>query len=135
MPALLDHPRTLQPSPKNREGALLLVRILETAQTQPEAEPLRAELLTFLRSMGNGQGFAIMALDRELTPNQAAEFLGVSRSYFMRALQQGAIPHRKVGSHHRVRLHDVLKLQEEDRQRDEALTELTQQAQELDMGY
>lgn len=135
MPALLDRPHTLQPSPKNREGALLLAHILETTPTKPEAEPIREELLTFLRNMSNGQGFAIMALDRELTPNQAAEFLGVSRSYFMRVLQQGAIPHRKVGAHHRVRLQDVLKLQEEDRQRDEALTELTEQAQELDMGY
>jgi excisionase family DNA binding protein len=136
MATLLDHPRTLQPSLANQRGANCLARILEVAQVEPEAEPIRAELISLLHDMGTkGQGFAILTLDKELTPIQAAKLMGVSRMYFMRVIQQKAIPYRMVGTHYRVLLRDVLKLQEEDNRRNDALAELTAQAQEFDIGY
>jgi len=135
MPSLRDRSHTLQPSAENRRGAALLADILEVAQITPEAEPIRSELLTVLNNMGKGQGFAILPLDKELTPSQAAEVLGVSRTHFMRIVQKGDIPHRTVGTHHRVRLDDVLQYRDERNQRGSALDELIQQAQELNLGY
>jgi excisionase family DNA binding protein len=136
MPALLERPQTLEPSPANRKGAGIIAHLLEGAPMEPEAEPLRKVLLTMLREVEKkGQSFAIMALDEELTTSQAAELMGVSRAYFMRAIQSGAIAYRMVGTHHRVRLKEVLRLYEEDQRREKILDELATQAQELDMGY
>jgi excisionase family DNA binding protein len=136
MSALIDHTRTLQASPANQRGATLLAHVLEDAKVAPEAEPIRTELLALLYDMGKkGQGFTILVMDTELTPTQAAEVLGVSRTHFMRVLQLERIPHRMVGTHHRVRLKDVIAYREERIQRGKLLDELVQQAQELDMGY
>ena len=135
MPSLLDRPHTLKPSADNRKGATLLAHVLEVAQMTPEAEPIRAELLALLHDMGKGQGFAILPLNKELTPSQAAEVLGVSRTHFMRIALLGEIPYRMVGAHHRMRLEDVLQYREEREQRGQALDELIEQAQKLNMGY
>jgi excisionase family DNA binding protein len=136
MSALINHTHTLQASPANQRGAALLAHVLEDAKVAPEAEPIRAELLALLHDMGKkGQGFTILVTDKELTPTQAAEVLGVSRTHFMRVLQLKRIPHRMVGTHHRVLLKDVLAYREERERRGKLLDELTQQAQEFDMRY
>jgi len=54
----------------------------------------------------------------------------------VKLLKQGDIPHHKVGSHHRVYRNDVLSYREGQRERaEDALQTLTDQAQELGMGY
>ena len=137
MSALLGRTHTLQPSPDNRKGATLLAHILEIASVTPEAEPIRTELLTLLHDMEKGQGFAILALDKELTPNQAAEVLGVSRTHLMRIIQKGKLSHRMVGAHHRMRLGDILKYREDRERRGLLMNELTvlAQEQELALGH
>lgn len=135
MPSLLDLTHQFKPSPENREGAALLARVLEGAPITPEAESIRAELLALLHDMGKGLGFAILPLDKQLTPSQAAEVLGVSRTHLMRIVQKGEIPFRMVGAHHRLRLDDVLRYRDERERRGQALDELIEQAQELALGY
>ena len=72
----------------------------------------------------------------ELTTSEAAELLNVSRPHLVKLLKQGEIPHHKVGSHHRVYRNDVLSYKKEQRERaEDALQALTDQAQELGMGY
>jgi excisionase family DNA binding protein len=72
----------------------------------------------------------------ELTTTEAADLLNVSRPHLVKLLKQGDIPHHKVGSHHRVYREDVLSYKRKQRERaEEALQALTDQAQELDMGY
>ena len=66
-------------------------------------------LTSVLKHMGRGRGVAIVATDTEMTTQQAADFLHVSRPYFVKLLDQGKIPHRKVGVRRRVRLEDVLR--------------------------
>jgi excisionase family DNA binding protein len=135
MPALFDHKQTVISSPADRENARHLLHFLTEAPPLPLSENVRATVLEVLHKMEEGHTFTILSLDKEMTPTQAADILGVSRAYFMRAIQQKAIPYRMVGTHYRVRLKDVLKLQEEDAQREQALKELVEQAQELKMGY
>jgi excisionase family DNA binding protein len=85
--------------------------------------------------LGKGQSFTVLSNNRELSPTQAAELLGVSRGHFMRAIQNGSVPFRRVGTHYRVRLDDVLKYREARLRRRQFLDELTDQAQEPGMGY
>jgi excisionase family DNA binding protein len=135
MPALLDRPHTRKPSPIDQRAASLFADLLEGVDVAPEMEPVRAEITALLHDLGKGQGFAILAVDRELTPTQAAKLLGVSRTHFMRIIQNEDIPYRMVGAHHRVRLDDLLKYREERERRGKALDALVAQAQDLNMGY
>jgi excisionase family DNA binding protein len=50
---------------------------------------------------------AFLPDDAELTTTQAARFLRISRQYLARLLDRGALPHRMVGSHHRLRVGDL----------------------------
>ncbi|MGC4043057.1 MAG: excisionase family DNA-binding protein [Armatimonas sp.] len=134
MPALLDDEQTLEASPANQQEAKLLAELLEKTRI-PGAEAMHKKVLALLQAIASGQNFAILALDTDLSPNEAADLLGISRTYFMRALHSGAIPYHRIGAHYRVFLKDVLKFKEANQQKRKILAELTAQAQELDMGY
>jgi excisionase family DNA binding protein len=70
-------------------------------------------LLSVLRALGDGKGVAVVPTDTELTTRQAADFLHVSRPYFVKLLERGNIPFRKVGPRRRVYLRDLLRYVEE----------------------
>ena len=71
-----------------------------------------AIITSALKQMGRGRAVALVATDTELTTQQAADFLHVSRPYFVKLLDQGKMPHRKIGVRRRVRLEDLLRSEE-----------------------
>lgn len=72
----------------------------------------------------------------ELTMFEAADVLKVSQQYLIKLLQEGVVPFRWVGEHQRIRLEDLMAYQaRDDRERDVAMDQLVQEAQEQDMGY
>lgn len=70
-------------------------------------------LSTMLRELGCGKNIVALATDTEVTTQQAADFLKVSRPYVVKLLEQGKIPFRKVGSRRRVTLNDLLRYKEQ----------------------
>jgi excisionase family DNA binding protein len=72
----------------------------------------------------------------EITTQEAADLLMVSRPFFIKLLDENKIPYRKVGTHRRIRYSDLLDFKNNEEQlREAALDELAAQAQKLGMGY
>ena len=126
----------------NAEGARasLELRVKSASGDDTEVVALPLSMLRLLDAMleanANGHAVTVMPSHGELTPNQGAEMLGVSRPYLIKLLDEGKIPFRCVGAHRRIRVDDLSRYQgrEEARQL-EVLAALQAQAQELDMGY
>jgi excisionase family DNA binding protein len=89
-----------------------------------------------LAEMAQGHGVALLPVRAELTTQQAADLLNVSRPYLIRLLEDRKIPFRLVGQHRRVRFDDLLTFQrKDDEERRRVADELTADAQELGIGY
>jgi excisionase family DNA binding protein len=94
-----------------------------------EAAVLLAKILGFL---ANGESVNVMPDSAELTTQQAAEFLNVSRPYLIKLLESDEIPFRMVGTHRRIRFQDLHEYKaRDDLARRRTADELTQLTQEL----
>lgn len=88
-------------------------------------------LIDALEAVAAGHEVVVLGADRDLTTSQAADFLGVSRQYFVRLLDDDVIPSYLVGSHRRVRLDDVSAFRaQRDAKRREALHALVREAED-----
>jgi excisionase family DNA binding protein len=92
--------------------------------------PLLNMLETAASMVASGTGVALLASDQELTSQQAADALNVSRQYMVRLLERGDLPSTKVGTHRRVRTEDLVAYRERrDVGRRAALATMADQAQ------
>ncbi|MGL5193283.1 MAG: helix-turn-helix domain-containing protein [Chroococcales cyanobacterium] len=89
-----------------------------------------------LAQMAQGNAASLVSLPAELTTQEAANILGVSRPCLVKLLELGEIPYRKEGTRRRVRYEDVLNYKNQiDEKRRQTLDELVAEAQGLKMGY
>ncbi|MEW8347335.1 MAG: helix-turn-helix domain-containing protein [Candidatus Thiodiazotropha taylori] len=95
-----------------------------------------ALLRDLLVEMAQGNAVTIVPTHAELTTQEAANLLNVSRPHLVKLLEGGDIPFSKAGTHRRIRYQDLMTYREQRMQESKnSLDELTAQAQELDMGY
>jgi excisionase family DNA binding protein len=93
-------------------------------------------LQVILTGMAQGQDISLVVAEEQVSTQQAADMLQVSRPHLVKLLERNALPFTKVGSHRRLRLADVLAYKDQQvAQRQQHLRLLAEQAQELQLGY
>src|SRR6266851_5195745 len=123
-------------APLVRRGRPLTLRVRDAGQEETIELPAGAAklLIAILEDMASGRAVTIVPQNAELTTQQAADFLNVSRPLLVQLLQQKKLPFRLVGTHRRVRFEDVLRFKENiDAERRKVLDQLAVEAQDLNM--
>ncbi len=133
-----------------RESSRTLAAVLDTRDDTQQIElstqsgsqrvtvPVSAlrMLVEILTLVGAGNAVSIIPIHAELTTQEAADLLNVSRPFLIAALDRNELPFRKVGTHRRIRYQDVLAYKDSiDSARKKSLEELAAQAQALKLGY
>jgi excisionase family DNA binding protein len=108
-----------------------IVRSDGTRQTVRLPQAAQSLIKDALSKLGEGQRVAVLREDAELSPEQAAMLLGMSRPLVVKRMDDGRLPFRYVGAHRRSRLSDVLKLQRQEQTQREALERLAEDSEDL----
>jgi excisionase family DNA binding protein len=105
--------------------------------TQFSLTPMAVELIfRTLVHVAKGNAVTIVPFHAELTTQEAADFLNISRPFLIRLLENEKIPFRKVGRHRRIMFEDLAKYKERTKGKSRKIREkLTQEAQDLGIGY
>ena len=89
-------------------------------------------LIEILKQMAEGNAVSLLPVEPEITTQQAADLLCVSRPYLVGMIEKGELPARMVGNQRRLPLKDVLVYRRENQaKRKQALDELSAYDQEL----
>ena len=138
-------PPPVLPNPQDAELARTSSRLLAACIGQGQTARLRVidgdseievpvsalrMLVDILANMAEGNAINLVPIHAELTTQQAADFLNVSRPYLVGLIDRDELPHHKVGTHRRVLFRDLLAYRERQlKQSREAFAEMAADAQ------
>ncbi|MCB9959056.1 MAG: helix-turn-helix domain-containing protein [Rhodospirillaceae bacterium] len=97
---------------------------------------VKSLLSHILAEMASGNAVTIIPIHAELTTQEAADFLNVSRPYLIKLLEGGEMKFHMVGTHRRVFFADLQRYKREQADKAaRAMRDLARQAQEMNIGY
>ena len=129
---LRQHRTALADASEGSEGAPTLTVRLGDGDPLALPPELGRVLATALAEAASGRAVEVRTVADELTTQEAADLLGVSRPFVVKLVDSGELPARRVGTHRRLRRDDVLAHRDQMRTTQAAaLAELSDQAQEL----
>lgn len=110
----------------DREGAIQVSELLHRSSGQkatgklicPDGRQVQVPASVFsalqhvAELLAQGSDVSVSAVTPELSTSEAARLLGVSRPTLVQLLTSDQIPHRKVGTHHRIKVADVVEYQQ-----------------------
>jgi excisionase family DNA binding protein len=140
-----------EPAVPSAEEAILAQKVSRALEQQARASTLRLQisgaeedlafdlppmatdlLMEILKQMAEGNAVSLVPMQPEVTTQQAADLLNVSRPYLVGLIDKGDLPYRMVGNQRRLPLGDVLAYRRENQaKRRDALRELVAVSQEL----
>lgn len=136
--------------PEQREEVAAVFRLLNRASHRPASRcrivgpdgqeiPIPESMFYVFERvaevLARGDAITVLPVGQELTTQQCADILNVSRQYIVRLLDQGTIPFTRTGTHRRIRVGDLLAYkQRRDRERATTLDSLTEMSQDMG-GY
>lgn len=130
--------QTRSPDPKTAAAARAIAAEMPSGQLKlngvhtPLPEPIAAMLREIVASYAAGNPVSLVSRDGEMTPNEAADFLNVSRGTVTKLMDDGTLPFRSVGTHRRIPTAAIIAYDLKQRaQADAALNELTHLSQEM----
>ena len=92
--------------------------------------------LDVLAELANGNAVTVTPVHAELTSQQAADLLNVSRPYLIKLLDEEQIPYRRVGNRRKIRLTDLLEYKKRDEaRRREIADRITGEAELIGLEY
>ncbi|NCW87092.1 MAG: DNA-binding protein, partial [Oxalobacteraceae bacterium] len=121
-----------------REASRQLARLLPTDDETVNAQALRLVtddnhhemiaippsalrlLVDMLTQLGQGRAVTVLPQNAELTTQEVADYLNVSRPYVVKLIEEERLPARKVGTRRRVAFEDLLRFDEQQRARQRA---------------
>jgi excisionase family DNA binding protein len=98
--------------------------------------PARAVELMFeiLTAMANGQPVSVIPQQAELSTQQAADFLNVSRPFVVKLIDEGKLPARKINRHRRIKFADLVEFEKQSQiERIQALAEMAELTRNLEL--
>lgn len=115
------------------EQSLVSIQVGDETVVLPENA--NRAVRSLLRDLATGVPVHVIPADAELTTQQAADLLGLSRTYVVRLIDQGSLPAHMAGTHRRLLASDVLSYRERRASKLAALGELTEADEELGLSY
>ncbi len=135
-PDLVAHAQELLQHLHGGQGARFVLRDLQADYQMILSEQLYDLLRQVLIDLSQNRAVQVLPHAMELTTVQAAEFLQVSRPHLIKLIEDGKIPCRKVGTHRRIRLNDLINYRHGvDAESRMAREEMTREAEKLGWGY
>ncbi len=131
---LTDEERTVLARllPESGKGPVVLRAGQKDVRLPPGVSRAVRRLLDRLAA---GEAVQMVSADTELTSREAAELLGISRTYLVRLVDEGRIPARMVGTHRRLKASDVLAYRRDREERLAKVAAIAQADAELGIPY